>query len=76
MIIQQLKAPNNNNGNPRRLWMEWANDGNLLSVYEEGYTGKPGHIGQVTDLGSIEITAKTYNAIKADAKKRGIFIDS
>ena len=42
ITIQHIKAPNDVNGNPRRLFMVvWLYDnGNVTTAYDEGYAGR------------------------------------
>jgi hypothetical protein len=35
----QLCAPNDRNGNPRRLYLEISGDGEAVQHWEEGYSG-------------------------------------
>ena len=39
-FIQNLRAPNNNMGNPRRCWVVYEGEtGQIVNVYDEGYEG-------------------------------------
>ena len=38
LYVQQLRAPNDANGNPRRLWAIYCPEtGDLLGIHDEGY---------------------------------------
>ena len=40
-IATRLRAPNDRNGNPRRLFLVVSTkDGNLVGVHDEGYKGR------------------------------------
>lgn len=79
MIVQHLKAPNDRNGNPRRLWAVYGSDsGNLVELIEEGYAGRPDVCDDwrnpdVVEIPEINITAGEYNAWKKYAKERHIY---
>lgn len=38
---QQLRAPNDSNGNPGRCWNLYDSDGRIADVIDEGYRGRP-----------------------------------
>jgi hypothetical protein len=66
-VTQQLRAPNDVNGNPRRVWMVyeisdveqlgWAR---VVAAYDEGYAGTPREVRELTELPSVEVSATEY----------------
>ncbi len=80
MIIQHLKAPSDNNGNPRRLWAVChPKNGHLMELIEEGYQGRPAGVDQrltkarLVELPEVSITVGEYKRWKKYAKERHIY---
>lgn len=81
-MILHLKAPNDRNGSPRRIWMQMAGheikDGKAFfrpllrpAVVDEGYTGMPEFIRKMIrecalDVTVMEIAPKEYKRILKD----------
>lgn len=59
-MCQHLRAPNDTNGNPRRCFALYGDDGKLLDVVDEGYKGQPLHARGLVQLPSVEISASEY----------------
>ena len=79
-VMQHLRAENDTNGNPRRLyifynWDEVARDhvAATIAVYEEGYHGMPKIGRYMVELPSVNITNSEYRETKKDAKLRNIY---
>jgi len=66
MYIQHLRADNDSNGNPQRLYLVYRKDGTIKNVIDEGYSGRP----QIDafELMMINITSKEYHDIKKQFK--------
>ncbi len=67
IIMQQLKAPNDANGNPRRLYVFYGRGtGTLIGIHDEGYAGKPrAKAGiDILELDGFEIIAAKYRELK------------
>jgi len=69
MIILRLAAPNDGNGNPRRVFV--AFDGSVVGAWDEGYLGSDaipealrGSYGGIT----IEVTPREYRRYLAFAR--------
>lgn len=79
MIVQHLKAPNDSNGNPRRLWAVYGSySGNLVELIEEGYAGRPDACNKrlnpdVVEVLEVNITVGEYNVWKKYAKEQHIY---
>ena len=73
---QHMKAPNDTNGNPRRLFMVY--DGSTQFAVDEGYKGKPkflnycrhgrnwGNGDDFQELMPVDISPKEYRKILAE----------
>jgi hypothetical protein len=72
LCYQQLRAPNDTNGNPRRLWVVYHQDGTVAEVVDEGYGNRPKYLSTLPDLGSIDIAGKEYRAFISLGKARHI----
>jgi hypothetical protein len=78
-IFQHLRAPNDRNGNPRRLWVLYdKNTGGVIQVIEEGYGGRPKdcdarHIDGAVEVSPICIDVTEYNTWRREAKRTGIY---
>lgn len=65
MNVQHWCAPNDVNGNPRRLFVVFDDQGNIARIVDEGYRGEPADIRALVHLPSVRITATEYrNLIK------------
>jgi len=71
-FYQHLRAPNDSNGNPRRLFVVYETTDqdeiqkyiSTVAIHDEGYGGIPDELKDVPSIGSVEITAREYNFIK------------
>jgi hypothetical protein len=61
VFVQHLKAENDPNGNPQRLFLVYDKHGDVISVYDEGYRGEPADINRLPHLPSIEISKSEYH---------------
>lgn len=62
MLVQNLVATNDVNGNPRRLWVIMdPKHGDIVKVIDEGYGGRPAETRGYIQLPSYEIKASMYN---------------
>lgn len=78
-IYQHYLAPNDTNGNPRRLWVVYE-VGNLASsdlyiaeVIDEGYGGRPEKLNGVPCVPPVDVSTGEYNAMVRFAKASSIF---
>lgn len=68
-LCQQFRAPNDRNGNPRRVWRLYTVTGggfaSLVSTVEEGYAGKPSGAGwnYAVEIPPVEVSARVYREI-------------
>jgi len=67
LCLLYFKAPNDTNGNPRRLWALFTPAGQLCATYEESYAGSdalPAVLRpKAATAYAVPITAATYNAM-------------
>ena len=73
------KAPSDINGNPQRLFLVYATNGQTIAVVDEGYRGDSyvkKHYPDAYHLDTIGYTVKSYRDEIKFAKERGIFVDS
>jgi len=78
----KLIAPNDTNGNPRRMFVciePNGAGGKLIGVATEGYTGSsvtagivPGYVDYCI---GVDVSPKEYNAMKKYAASRGILVE-
>jgi hypothetical protein len=68
-ITQHWCAPNDNNGNPRRCFVIWSDDGILLDVIDEGYSGPPRWVRDLVQLGDVIVRPSDYKAMLKHAAK-------
>ena len=69
LLMQRLIAPNDRNGNPRRLFVIYDADyGEIQAVFDEGYQGLgavPQDIRSVSvELPSIPVSVSTYREFR------------
>jgi len=67
-MLVRVAAKNDTNGNPRRGWIQFAEDGNFIQFIDEGYDGR-GAIAQLVmdgeaDTIALNIEPKEYNRLK------------
>jgi hypothetical protein len=59
-MYQHLRCTNDNNGNPRRVFVFYAANGDIVAVHDEGYAGRPDICARLVALTSLE----TYPAVR------------
>ena len=59
-MYQRWKAPNDTNGNPRRVFLVFDAEGNVLDVIDEGYAGRPGWLRGLIQLPDVHCFAHEY----------------
>ena len=52
---QWLRFPNDRNGNPRRLFLIYGKNTELLAVIDEGYTGMPQSLNKINQLPTMDL---------------------
>lgn len=57
-MLVRVKTKNDTNGNPRRGWIQFAEDGSLLQFIDEGYQGR-GAISELVMNGEADTIALT-----------------
>jgi hypothetical protein len=71
--VLHFTAPNDSNGNPRRLWAAFTPAGQLLNAWDEGYVGShaiPAAIRhKAATCYAIPISAATYRAMLRHARQ-------
>lgn len=77
LVKQKWSAENDENGNPRRLWLimkvgEGRNDVNIVSVVDEGYGNLSREDRTLPELPHVRTGADTYDSWIAHAEERGI----
>jgi hypothetical protein len=60
VAYQHLRAKNDVNGNPRRLFVVYGPGGEVLEVIDEGYRGWPVHLRDIAQLPTFDITPTEY----------------
>ena len=80
-VYQHLRAPNDSNGNPRRLWAIYevasrSVTSRIVKVIDEGYGGRPDCVRKLVELPSIDITLGDYKEWIRVAKSEGVFVNS
>jgi hypothetical protein len=76
-IWQHVKAPNDNSGNPRRLYLVYRRvQGYMRVAYviEEGYSGRPRELRHKNELPSMTVSASEYRDWVRVATQSGIYI--
>lgn len=77
-VYQHLKADNDPNGNPQRLYLVYElrsaplDEWRLTDVYDEGYHGRPSALRNVLELPSVNISKRDYHTRYARAKAAGL----
>lgn len=65
-MVQRLKAPHDTNGNPRRVFVIYAENGAILDAVDEGYAGTPNWVRDLVQLPEFSVTATEYREILRD----------
>jgi len=63
VMFQHLKAKNNKNGNPRRVFIFMNKWGCILFVCDEGYSGTPKQCRGLIELPSLKVPVSLYKEI-------------
>ena len=75
-VCQRLVANNDVNGNPRRCWLRFYDDGKLKDVIDEGYGGKPDVCRFEVELPEIKVGVAEYKRFKRQGEiMRGSDVD-
>ena len=74
-IMQHQRAKNDQNGNPRRLFVIYAPENfKIVKVINEGYSGRPEDFDGI-EICPVDITLEEYRSTIRYAKNHGIFED-
>ncbi len=68
-LCQHLRAPQDPNGNPQRLYVVYNMDGEVLEVIDEGYRGLPKELRDLKHLPDVNITRSDYHEWKREFKE-------
>lgn len=60
ILAQRLSAPNDTNGNPRRIHVSYSATGAIIDIADEGYAGTPDWAVPLSALPTINITPGEY----------------
>lgn len=71
MIIQQWRAQNDVNGNPRRIFVIYADTGEIVGAVDEGYNSEPSELRGFAHLPSVKISATEYKQLLRQFEDRG-----
>lgn len=75
MYCQLLQATHDHNGNPRRVWVLYAEDGSILLTEVQGYEGRAalvkwrtwltngGFESEIIELPTLDVTVKQYRTM-------------
>lgn len=63
MIVQQWRAQNDVNGNPRRVFVLFDDSGSIAGAIDEGYTSEPTELRGFAHLPAVRITATEYKQL-------------
>ncbi len=63
-FCQHLRAPNDPNGNPQRLYVVYDDAGDVLEVIDEGYRGLPKALRDIKHLPDVQIPRSEYHEWK------------
>lgn len=61
-FYQHLRAENDRNGNPRRLFAVYDNNGDVVDLIDEGYAGEPRWLRELKQLPSVNIVNAEYRS--------------
>lgn len=77
LAFQHLRTTNDTNGNPRRAWVVYGANGAIVRINDEGYNGRAAvrglEVAGIPELDPVEVTPKTYNALRRHAMWAGEF---
>lgn len=68
-MYQHLRASNDKNGNPRRIFVLLDEKGNVVTAIDEGYGGRPDECRGLIQLPSYNISATDYKEILRQKRK-------
>lgn len=60
---QHLRTTNDRNGNPRRVFCVYSEDGRLLDAIDEGYAGRPQWLRGLVEIPSFDILPSEYQRL-------------
>jgi len=65
-LYQHLRAPNDENGNPQRLWFVYTPNGRVAICIDEGYCGRPRQLREpfFYELPEFDVSVDEYNFFK------------
>ena len=58
---QRIRTTNDVNGNPRRLWIGYDDEGRVIAAADEGYSGRPWY--DAIDLLDVNVTPAEYRRL-------------
>lgn len=68
VMYQWWRAPNDRNGNPRRLFVLINNRGIIVGYIDEGYIGHRRWLHSLVQLPTVYITATEYRTIRNNVR--------
>lgn len=75
MYCQLLQTGHDNNGNPRRVWVLYGEDGSIMLTEDQGYDGRvalvkwrkwladSGFDSEIIELPTLDVTTKQYRTM-------------
>jgi hypothetical protein len=76
ILCQCFLAPNDKNGNPRRLWLAYNKRGAIIKLRLEGHAGPPKWSGTTYNIQIVvDISASTYKRLIKLAEHYNIEIE-
>ncbi len=60
LACQWVRAPNDKNGNPRRVWLVYGKDGTPIEVIDEGCAGMPKRLRELPELPTMDVSPTAY----------------
>ncbi len=63
MAYQHFKAPQDTNGNPRRCFVVYGSEGNIITVEDEGYASRPGWLYELPELPNVKCSVREYQEL-------------
>lgn len=64
--FQHWKAPHDANGNPRRVFVVFDEQGDIYDAIDEGYSGRPAPLAKLGELPNVRVTADEYREVLRD----------
>lgn len=78
-VYQHIKAPNDSNGNPRRLYIVYEvsltepQGADVVAVFEEAYMGIPAALKSMASLYPVSVAVSEYNGFIKLGKSKGVY---